>query len=123
MAGDNGCYLEASCVPSQSAMLRALGCPLGGMTKCPPQIGNTVTSISISKIYFSDLSLGMSDCPAMNVTDGTVQYSTEPSASGGFTGGTVATYCCANGYELLREENRTYLVDGTWTGAESQCTG
>ena len=40
------------------------------------------------------------------------------SASGNFTGGTVATYSCAGGYELVGEENRTCPVDGTWTGAE-----
>ena len=64
------------------------------------------------------------DCPALNATDRTVQYSTEPSASGDFTGGTVATYSCADGYELVGEENRrTCLVDVTWAGAEPQCTG
>ena len=57
----------------------------------------------------------------MSVINGTVQYSTEPSASGNFTGGTVTTYSCADGYELVREESRTCLVDGTWTGAEPQC--
>ena len=60
-------------------------------------------------------------CIVLNATDGTMQYSTEPSASGDFTGGTVATYSCADGYELVGEENRTCLVDGTWTGAEPQC--
>ena len=55
------------------------------------------------------------------ITNGTEQYSTEPSVSGDFTGGTVATYSCADGYELVGEENRTCLVDGTWTGAEPQC--
>ena len=53
------------------------------------------------------------------ITNGTVQYSTEPSASGNFTGGTVATYSCAYGYELVGEENRTCLVDGT----EPHCIG
>ena len=52
-----------------------------------------------------------------------MQYSTEPSASGDFTGGTVATYSCADGYELVGDKNRTCLVDGTWTGVEPQCTG
>ena len=55
------------------------------------------------------------------ITNGTVQYSTELSVSDDFTGGTVATYSCANCYELMGEENRTCLVDGTWTGAEPQC--
>ena len=55
------------------------------------------------------------------ITNGTVQYSTELSVSGDFTGGTVITYSCANCYELVGEENRTCLVDGTWTGAEPQC--
>ena len=64
------------------------------------------------------------DCTVLGITDGTVQYSTVPSASGDFTGGTVATYSCADGYELVGEENRrTCLVDGTWVGAEPQCTG
>ena len=62
------------------------------------------------------------DCtPLSMITNGTVQYSTEPIASGFITNGTVATYSCADGYELAGEENRTCLVDGTWTGAEPQC--
>ena len=94
MAGEDGCYLEASCVPSQPGlvsgcrldymssagpalrnvtqlstnriaavscdnqtisytgtvydlMLRALGCPRSGVTKCPPMRGNIAQSIAI----------------------------------------------------------------------------
>ena len=66
-----------------------------------------------------------SECNALDViAGGAVRYnSAEPSASGGFTGGTVATYSCADGYELVGEENRTCLVGGTWTAAEPQCAG
>ena len=66
----------------------------------------------------------MSDCtPLSIITNGTVQYSTEPIASGFITNGTVATYSCADGYEVVGEVDRTCLVDGTWTGAEPNCTG
>ena len=62
-------------------------------------------------------------CIVLNATDGTVKYSTEPSVSGDFTGGTVATYSCADGYELVGEGSRVCLVGGTWTGAEPHCIG
>ena len=64
----------------------------------------------------------MSDCTALSfVADGIVQYSTVPSASGNFIYGTVATYSCADDYELVGEVSRTCLMDGTWTGAEPYC--
>ena len=69
------------------------------------------------------INIFLSDCTTQSVTNGTVQYSTEPTASGDFANGTVANYSCADGYELMGEQNRTCLVDGTWTGAEPICTG
>ena len=63
----------------------------------------------------------LSDCTTLSmITNGIVQNS-ESSTSDIITNGTVATYSCADGYELVGEENRTCLVDGTWTGAEPHC--
>ena len=53
----------------------------------------------------------------LHSASGTVTYST----TGDLTNGTVATYSCDDGDELVGEETRTCLVDGTWTGAESEC--
>ena len=53
----------------------------------------------------------------MQSANGTVTYNT----SGALTSGTVATYSCEDGYELVGEETRICLVDGTWTGAEPEC--
>ena len=55
------------------------------------------------------------------IIDGTVQYSTEVPVSDNYIVGTVAAYSCADGYELVGEENRTCLVDRTWTGVEPLC--
>ena len=63
------------------------------------------------------------ECTALSVTGGIVHYDTEPSSSGNITNWITATYSCVNGYELVGEENRTCLVDGTWTGTEPLCTG
>ena len=59
------------------------------------------------------------ECTALSVTGGIVHYDTEPS----IPNGTAATYSCIDGYELVGEENRTCLVDGTWTGTEPLCIG
>ena len=63
------------------------------------------------------------ECSALMVTNGEVLYSRDPSTSDSFMSGTVATYSCTDGYELVGEEKRTCLVDGTWTGAEPYCVG
>ena len=55
------------------------------------------------------------------ITNTTMLYSTEPSASGNFTGSTMVTYSCTDGYEQVGEENRTCLVDGTWTEDQPKC--
>ena len=67
----------------------------------------------------------LTECSAVMVTNGEVLhvYDTDPSTSDSFMGGTVATYSCADGYELVGEERRTCLVDGTWRGDEPQCVG
>ena len=65
----------------------------------------------------------ISECPTLSIENGMVQYDRDPSSSAAITGGTVATYSCADGYELVGEEKRTCLVDGTWTGTEPQCIG
>ena len=62
------------------------------------------------------------ECTALLVANGAVQYDPN-SSTDKFMGGTVATYSCADGYELVGEERRTCLVDGTWRGDEPQCVG
>ena len=80
---------------------------------------NTVNLVL--KLYRYYNNLFFSDCPALSVANVTVQYDTGPSASATIAGGTVATYSCADGYQLV--ERRTCLVDGLWSEPEPQCTG
>ena len=63
------------------------------------------------------------DCPALSVTDGTVPVQHRALAQPLVTSQEGQWPPTANGYELVGEENRTCPVDGTWTGAEPQCTG
>ena len=57
----------------------------------------------------------LADCgDLMNVANGEVDFTTTYD-------GSVATYSCNEGYVLCGSENRTCLLNGSWSGSPPEC--
>ena len=57
-------------------------------------------------------------CPSPSLIDGTIFYS-DPTLGVG----SVATYSCGTGYNLIGGSTRTCQSDGTWSGSGPTCEG
>ena len=69
-------------------------------------------------------------CPALTLSNGAINYDTNPNTNGEYRSGTEATLSCSAGYGLsagvyiLTCENSTVSDGvGTWSGAIPTCEG
>ena len=64
----------------------------------------------------SVISCGVPDLPLVNSNGLNVNYST-------VTYGSIVTYSCKVGYNLVGSPNRTCMESGTWSDNPPQCQG
>ena len=62
------------------------------------------------------------NCPALNLQNGQVSYTTPPVSNGGYSENTVATFMCNYGYNQTGSQSSTCGVSGDWDEQTPTCT-
>ena len=56
----------------------------------------------------------IANCPAFNLQNGQVSYTTSAAANGGYSENTIATFMCNYGYNQDGSQSRTCGASGKW---------
>ena len=62
------------------------------------------------------------NCPALNLQNGQISYSTSAQTNGGYFRDTIATFLCNRGYNQTGSQQSTCQTSGNWNQEPPTCT-